>query len=232
MHTLGECPDSTFALPVTTNTSADLVSKHPSIASLPRLECLAQQDRLPVFIAWIVLKAAGPVPLPADTLLWSGKNFHQAGDQGQPHFVVHRQVPVLLASISLLCSCSALLCWKPPRHLPTLPVPFLGLTLSFQPPHFAVLAKVMLTHKQMCGQVGGEGGATYPATSHNHTAGVAGVPVGDLGEGPCPVLSLGPPFEEWVCQERYILGLETSGTIWSLSWGLTQRGPRLAKLRT
>lgn len=41
--------------------------------------------------------------------------------------------------------------WPPP----ICPLALLGLTLSFQPLHFAVLAKVVVTHKHMCGQVGG-----------------------------------------------------------------------------
>lgn len=64
--------------------------------------------------------------------------------------------PVLsLPSVPYPPPCSAILWLEASWHPPISPPSPLGLTLSLQPPNFAVLAKVVVTHKQMCGQVGG-----------------------------------------------------------------------------
>lgn len=77
-----------------------------------------------------------------------------------PLSVVLEQIPapLLLASVSFLCPPRSALLWLeasswPPRICL---LALLGLTLSFQPLYFAVLAKVVVTHKHMCGQVGGQ----------------------------------------------------------------------------
>lgn len=63
-HIVGECPGSTFALLVSpTTTSNDLVSLRPSIVSISWLECSVWRDYLPVLIAQIIVKVAGPVSL-------------------------------------------------------------------------------------------------------------------------------------------------------------------------
>lgn len=79
-----------------------------------------------------------------------------------PLSVVFEQVPappgLSFPSVLSPDPCSVLLGLEASFWPPCIcPLALLGLTLSLQPLHFAILAKVAVTHKHMCGQEGGRG---------------------------------------------------------------------------